>query len=99
MMMFNLNPTIEWLNLDDVALNPDKVYKLSEVIDDSYTTSNIEPVLLDSKNMLIDGYKRYLLFVRMGEQRIPIKRQRKTDKIRLNLPNNTTHHCLSIRAA
>jgi len=99
MMLFNLNPNLEWLDLDDVALNPDKTYKLSDIIDDRYSTSDIEPILLDSKNLLIDGYKRYLLFVRMGEKRIPINRQRKTDKIKINMPNKNSHHCLSNRAA
>lgn len=99
MMLFNLNPNLEWLDLDDVALNPDKTYKLSDIIDDRYSTSDIEPILLDSKNLLIDGYKRYLLFVRMGEKRIPINRQRKTDKIKINMPNKNSNHCLSNRAA
>lgn len=98
-MLFNLNPNLEWLDLDDVALNPDKTYKLSDIIDDRYSTSDIEPILLDSKNLLIDGYKRYLLFVRMGEKRIPINRQRKTDKIKINMPNKNSNHCLSNRAA
>jgi hypothetical protein len=93
--MFNLNANIEWLDIECIALNPNKTYTLSEVMNDRYNDLNIEPVVLDSSNMLVDGYKRYLLFVRNNEQRIPIIRQRKTSKVNITMPSkNTTDRSL-----
>jgi hypothetical protein len=68
-------------------------------MDEKYTDSDIEPVVLDSSNMLVDGYKRYLLFVRNNEQRIPIIRQRKTSKVNITLPQKNTIDCSLVRAA
>ena len=70
--MFNLYPNIEWLDMECIALNPAKTYTLSEVMNDKYTDLNIEPVVLDSSNMLVDGYKRYLLFVRNCPQKTQV---------------------------
>jgi hypothetical protein len=97
--MLNLRPNIEWLDMESIALNPNKTYTLSEVMDERYTDSNIEPVVLDSSNMLVDGYKRYLLFVRNNEQRIPIIRQRKTSKVNITLPQKNTIDRSLVRAA
>jgi hypothetical protein len=97
--MLNLYPNVEWLDMECIALNPNKTYTLSEVMNDKYTDLNIEPVVLDSSNMLVDGYKRYLLFVRNNEQRIPIIRQRKTSKVNITMPSKNTSDCSLVRAA
>ena len=97
--MFNLYPNVEWLDMECIALNPTKTYTLSEVMNDKYTDLNIEPVVLDSSNMLVDGYKRYLLFVRNNEQRIPIIRQRKTSKVNITMPSKNTIERSLVRAA
>jgi hypothetical protein len=97
--MFNLNPNIEWLDMECIALNPNKTYTLSEVMNDRYTDLNIEPVVLDASNMLVDGYKRYLLFVRNNEQRIPIIRQRKTSKVNITMPSKNTTDRSLVKAA
>ena len=64
-----------------------------------FTDLNIEPLVLDSSNMLVDGYKRYLLFVRNNEQRIPIIRQRKTSKVNITMPTKNTIERSLVRAA
>jgi hypothetical protein len=97
--MFNLHPIIEWLDMECIALNPNKTYTLSEVMNDRYTDLNIEPVVLDASNMLVDGYKRYLLFVRNNEQRIPIIRQRKTSKVNITMPSKNTTDRSLVKAA
>jgi hypothetical protein len=97
--MFNLHPNIEWLDMECIALNPNKTYTLSEVMNDRYTDLNIEPVVLDASNMLVDGYKRYLLFVRNNEQRIPIIRQRKTSKVNITMPSKNTIDRSLVKAA
>ena len=92
--MFKVNEYAVLFDMKRIALNPNKRYSISEVFDNRYSCSNVEPIILDSDNVIIDGYKRYLLFIRNGEKKIPIIRDSKTENINIVMPKKIETFCL-----
>ena len=86
---------MEWMHINDLNFEDDRVYKIQQ-IDRKQTEletigiENTPPILINEKNQILDGGKRYLVHIKLGFEHIPTQRKGRTSKvnIRKNLNQN-----------
>ena len=84
---------MEWMNINDLNLDEDKVYKIQQIERkqlelEKMGIDNTPPILINEKNQIVDGGKRYLVHIKLGIEYIPTRRMGRTHKVRISKTTN-----------
>lgn len=84
---------MEWMHVNDLNLEDDKAYKIQQIERkqlelETIGIDNTPPILIDEKNQIVDGGKRYLVHVKLGIEHIPTRRIGRTHKVSISKRSN-----------
>lgn len=81
------------MNINDLNFEDDKVYKIQQIDRkqselETIGIENTPPILINEKNQILDGGKRYLVHIKLGFEHIPTQRKGRTSKICITKHSN-----------
>jgi len=84
---------MEWMHINELNLENDKVYKIQQIERkqlelETIGINNTPPILINERNQIVDGGKRYLVHIKLGIEYVPTQRMGRTHKVSISKRSN-----------
>jgi hypothetical protein len=82
---------MEWVNINTLICDSSNKRTLNQIIEKEreLDPNNVPPLKIDLNGKILDGVKRYLVLMKWEFTRVPVIRENKSKKVKINYSANS----------
>jgi hypothetical protein len=77
---------MEWVNINTLTIDSSDKRTLNQILEKEreLDPTNVSPLKIDLNGKILDGVKRYLVLIKWEFTRVPVIRESKSKKVKIN---------------